>query len=81
MSNLFPELPPMSDRLRDSLANHLSCWPTLQKFLSTKPNEDTVKRLIVLEHAGNRREQILDRLVGRLTMMRRRKLRKTLKLP
>lgn len=81
MTNPFPDLPPISDRLRGALAPQLSCWPVLQKFLATRPNEDTLKRLIVIECNGNRREHILDRLVGRLTTLRRRKLRKTLKLP
>jgi hypothetical protein len=49
------------------LTPHLSSWRSLHEIMLLGVNEPDLKRLVVLELLGQKRRQILQRLIGRIS--------------
>ena len=71
---VFQEPVDVSDKDAQRLKIHLSGWNRLNEILLLGINEPDLRRLVVLELMGHRRMTILDRLLGRLAKLERKRI-------
>jgi hypothetical protein len=73
---IFDEFVEFSDKDQERLKVHLVGWNHLNEILLLgSVNEADLKRLVILELSGSRRMDIVNRLLGRLAKVQRRRLR------
>lgn len=65
----------LSDKDKERLGVHLAGWNRLNEILLLGVNEGDLQRLIVLELMGSRRLDIVNRLLGRLQKLERKRIR------
>jgi len=71
---IFAKHVEMSDKDRERLEPHLGNWKGLNEVFLIGVGEMDLERLIILELMGKRRALILDRLVQRISSVRRDRL-------
>ena len=71
---VFQEPVDVSDKDAQRLKIHLSGWNRLNEILLLGINEPDLRRLVVLELMGQRRLTIIDRLLGRLAKLERKRI-------
>jgi hypothetical protein len=58
----------VSDKDAERLAPYLGGWLTLNEFfIAESPTEEDLKRLVVMELMGDRREYLINKLLARLS--------------
>jgi hypothetical protein len=66
----------LSDKDAERLTPYLGGWPTLHKFFVGQPsNEADLKRLVIMELMGDRRETLINRLLARLSAVQQNRWR------
>lgn len=72
---IFDEPVEISDKDKQRLAVHLIGWNRLNEiFLLGGINEPDLRRLVVMEVMGSRRMSIINRLLGRLQKIQRKRI-------
>lgn len=73
---IFDDPVELTDKDQERLKVHLVGWNHLNEILLLGSiNEPDLMRLVILELAGSRRMDIINRLLGRLAKLQRRRLR------
>lgn len=72
---VFDEPVEVSDKDQERLSVHLVGWNRLNEILLLGSlNEPDLKRLVIIELAGSRRLDIVNRLLGRIAKLERKRI-------
>lgn len=75
---IFPSPVILLDKDEERLTPLLSCWARLHPVL-LHTQEPDIERMIVIEMMGRKRPMILERLVGRLTVVSKSRIQARIK--
>jgi hypothetical protein len=75
---IFPKPVILLEKDEGRLAPLLSCWARLHPVLLDTQEPD-IERMIVIEMMGRRRPMILERLVGRLTVVSKARIQQKIR--